>query len=191
MASHKLPASTAAAGAASAKRESEPLKLVDFADDENATLSVTKEGAAFLEAMGDRPVAPISIAGPFRLGKSYLANRLLERETGFELGHQILGCTRGIWAWPERITLEHGGDLVVLDTEGLFDTRKHNSKQRDAKLLGFSILASSRFVFNLSKRVDAAVIDTLRFSSASFFWHFVFSSVRCLVPLRSCAVTLW
>jgi hypothetical protein len=123
---------------------------------------VTKQGADFLESLGDRPVAPVSIAGPFRLGKSYLANRLLDHEAGFELGHAIVGCTRGMWAWTERVTLPHGGELLVLDTEGLFDTKLTTNKQRDAKILGFAVLAASMFIFNLDKRVDAAALDHLR-----------------------------
>jgi hypothetical protein len=158
-----------AAAASHAERDaitSAPVKIVEMGDD--GVLRVTKQGADFLESLGDRPVAPVSIAGPFRLGKSYLANRLLDHEAGFDLGHEIVGCTRGMWAWTEHVTLAHGGELIVLDTEGLYDTKKTTNKQRDAKILGFAILASSMFVFNLAKRVDAAVLDMLRCASTLF-----------------------
>jgi hypothetical protein len=38
-----------------------------------------------------------SVVGKYREGKSFLANFIIEEKKGFELGHQVIGNTKGIW----------------------------------------------------------------------------------------------
>jgi hypothetical protein len=61
----------------------------------------------------------ISVAGKYRTGKSYILNRvLLNRNNGFNVGHTINACTKGLWMWPELIKLDNK-DCLIIDTEGL------------------------------------------------------------------------
>lgn len=98
-------------------------------------------------------VAPVTICGPYRSGKSFLANQLLQRTTGFDVGATTRACTKGIWIWssPIDLTVEVGGeslpvDMYMLDCEGT------NSVERDASvdslLATVSIFISSIFVYN-------------------------------------------
>ena len=61
----------------------------------------------------------IAVAGKYRTGKSYLLNRvLLDRSNGFNVGHTINACTKGLWMWPELVKLRDK-DCLIIDTEGL------------------------------------------------------------------------
>jgi len=44
-------------------------------------------------------IAPICIGGPWRSGKSFLANRLINQMKGFNIGSTVKACTKGIWMW--------------------------------------------------------------------------------------------
>jgi hypothetical protein len=57
------------------------------------------EKALALLASEKRPVTVISIVGPYRSGKSYLMNRLMNKSNSFPLGHKTISETRGFWFW--------------------------------------------------------------------------------------------
>ena len=65
----------------------------------------------------DKPMAIVSICGPYRTGKSYLLSRLLGCSDAFSLGHTFNACTKGVWM---STTLLECDNFVVLflDTEG-------------------------------------------------------------------------
>lgn len=48
-------------------------------------------------------VSVVAIAGPYRTGKSFLANRLLNQSKGFEIGSTTQACTKGIWIWNKPV----------------------------------------------------------------------------------------
>ena len=66
-------------------------------------------------------IGVIAVIGPYRTGKSYIMNRLLNRSDGFTLGDTYDSCTRGIWMWDNIIKhtnkLSHSMHLIYLDTE--------------------------------------------------------------------------
>ncbi len=94
----------------------------------------------------------VSICGPQRTGKSFLANRLLGQMKGFAIGPSVNPCTKGIWIWGEPVVIAPGHVLVIIDTEGL------NSVQRDStidsKIFTLAILLSSEFVYNSLGHID-------------------------------------
>lgn len=100
------------------------VEIVDKAGDE-VDFRVTEEGRQVFEAIENKLVAAahqisvVTIAGPQRTGKSFLANRLLNRMTGFAIGPTTVPCTKGIWIWSQPIILENSA-IVIMDTEGLF-----------------------------------------------------------------------
>ena len=62
------------------------------------------------------------LKGPYRTGKSYVMNRFLNRQNGFDLGGAVESCTKGIWMWDnlniKKKTEDHGEvTLLFLDTE--------------------------------------------------------------------------
>ena len=45
------------------------------------------------------PVCVVSIAGPYRKGKSYILSEAFDQPDVFPLGHQMVPETMGIWLW--------------------------------------------------------------------------------------------
>lgn len=91
-------------------------------------------------------MAVVAIAGPYRTGKSFLANRFIGRMKAFTIGSTVQSCTRGIWMWNQLIPLSDEVDALLLDTEGLGSTDREFAT--DIKIFALSILLSSTFVFN-------------------------------------------
>ena len=50
------------------------------------------------------PVCVVSIAGPYRKGKSYILSQAFDQPNVFPLGHKMEAETMGIWIWivPEK-----------------------------------------------------------------------------------------
>ena len=42
-----------------------------------------------LQSIGDKNIAPIVVGGPYRSGKSFLANRLIGQMKGFNIGSTV------------------------------------------------------------------------------------------------------
>jgi hypothetical protein len=57
------------------------------------------EKALEVLASEKRPVTVISIVGPYRSGKSYLMNCLMNKSNSFPLGHKTISATKGFWFW--------------------------------------------------------------------------------------------
>ncbi len=113
-----------------------------------------------LQEMGDKRVAPIVIGGPWRSGKSFLANRLLGQMKGFAIGSTVKACTKGIWMWSQPIKLPNeDAYALILDAEGLNSTER--STNTDIKLFALSLLLSSLFVYNSRGHITETSIEDL------------------------------
>ena len=96
-----------------------PIQFITV-DEKSGHFEVTQQAMMFLESLPrNQKVAVVAIAGPYRTGKSFLANRLLGQSQGFEIGSTTQACTKGIWMWNRGVQVKEDVQMLVLDTEGL------------------------------------------------------------------------
>ncbi|XP_022519957.2 guanylate-binding protein 1 [Astyanax mexicanus] len=136
----------------------EPVCLVENI---NGSLQVSDSATEYLERIL-QPVVVVSVVGLYRTGKSYLMNRLAGQQAGFALGSTIESKTKGIWMWcvPHPNIPEH--TLVLLDTEGLGDVDKGDSRN-DAWIFCLAVLLSSTLVYNSRGTIDNTALEKLHY----------------------------
>ncbi|KAI7809834.1 guanylate binding protein 1, partial [Triplophysa rosa] len=125
------------------------------------SLQVCKDAIEFLNGINE-PVVVVSVVGLYRTGKSYLMNRLAGQQTGFALGNTIESKTKGIWMWCIPHPTKAGQTLVLLDTEGLGDVNKGDSKN-DGWIFCLAVLLSSTLVYNSRGTIDNDAIQNLHY----------------------------
>lgn len=123
---------------------------------------VIPPNAANILAALTKPVVVISVAGKYRTGKSYLMNRLHGKQHGFGLGATVEGCTMGIHAWIKRCP-DKPHDIILLDTQGLDDIKRHSALY-DVKILVIAMILASYFIFNGTNVIDLEMLNTLDFA---------------------------
>ncbi|GAA6103467.1 guanylate-binding protein 1-like isoform X1 [Tachysurus ichikawai] len=136
----------------------EPICLVENV---NGSLHVNHAAIEYLYG-NNQPVVVVSVVGLYRTGKSYLMNRLAGRQTGFALGSTIESKTKGIWMWCVPHPVTSGQTLVLLDTEGLGDVDKGDSKN-DAWIFCLAVLLSSTLVYNSRGTIDNTAVEKLHY----------------------------
>ena len=140
--------------------------------DDNLKWNVHPDAIKILQTIGYRLLKIVCISGPMRKGKSYLMNRLANKQSGFDVGSSINACTKGIWGWfiPADSTYlrdiipDNTCDILLLDTEGMYDPDRRNSLI-DSQLFVAGILLSSLLIYNTSNAIDEYAIDQLSFVS--------------------------
>uniref|UniRef100_A0A8C5Q5D4 GB1/RHD3-type G domain-containing protein n=1 Tax=Leptobrachium leishanense TaxID=445787 RepID=A0A8C5Q5D4_9ANUR len=138
---------------------SDPVCLIE--NDETNQLVINKEALQILTSITE-PLVVVAIVGKYRTGKSYLMNNLAECKKGFPLGSCIQSKTKGIWMWCVPHPLKVGHVLVLLDTEGLGDVEKGDSKN-DAWIFCLAVLLSSNLVFNSLGTIDQQAMEQLHY----------------------------
>ncbi|CAE7407017.1 GBP1 [Symbiodinium pilosum] len=133
-----------------------PLQLIQIDDDGKCHLQ--ENAAAILSQIPGR-LAIVGIAGLYRTGKSFLLNRLLGLQAGFEIGPTINPCTKGLWIWGQPVQLAPDYFCILIDTEGLGSTQRTASC--DMQILSLCILLSSYFIYNSMGAIDEQAIDDL------------------------------
>lgn len=99
------------------------------------------------------------MVGPYRTGKSYLLNRLMNRQAGFEIGGTVQSCTKGLWIWGQPIKVRENLSVLLLDTEGLNSINRN--QHTDVKIFTLSLLLSSLFVFNSLNAIDERALESI------------------------------
>jgi Guanylate-binding protein, N-terminal domain len=111
-------------------------------------LEVTTTGIQLLQSFSN-PLGIVTVTGVPKSGKSYLANRILGTQGGYETDH----TTKGIWIWSEpiKVTLkddsgsEKEGEVLVVDCESIFK-RNDDNKGLSQDILALVSLLSSHIV---------------------------------------------
>ncbi|XP_060796129.1 guanylate-binding protein 1-like isoform X1 [Neoarius graeffei] len=137
----------------------EPVCLVDNGPD--GEMAVQQGALQILEQI-QQPVVVVAVVGLYRTGKSYLMNRLAGKQTGFALGSTIESKTKGIWMWCVPHPRKPGHTLVLLDTEGLGDVDKGDSKH-DTQIFSLAVLLSSTLVYNSRGTIDNRAVEELQY----------------------------
>ncbi|XP_030641365.1 guanylate-binding protein 1-like [Chanos chanos] len=135
-----------------------PLCLIENVRGE---LRTGEQALEYLRGISE-PVVVVAVVGLYRTGKSYLMNRLAGKQTGFALGSTIESKTKGIWMWCVPHPNKAGHTLVLLDTEGLGDVDKGDSKN-DAWIFCLAVLLSSTLVYNSRGTIDNQAVEKLHY----------------------------
>ena len=117
------------------------------------------EGTLELLRSIDKPLAILSICGPYRSGKSYFMSRLLGSPGAFQLGHSMRACTRGIWMATTILECEEFA-TIFLDTEGIDAVGA--SETMAMSLLTLTTLLSSYLIYNSKKVPQKVDLDKMR-----------------------------
>ena len=116
-------------------------------DGQHHGLQLVEDALELLRTI-NKPLAVLSICGPYRSGKSYFMSRLMGRPEAFQLGHGMRACTRGIWMATAVLECQQFA-IVLLDTEGIDAIRA--SETTATSLLTVTTLLSSYLIYNSKK----------------------------------------
>lgn len=110
----------------------------------------------------NKPIAILSICGPFRTGKSYLLSRILGRPGAFKVGHGMDSCTKGVWM---ATTVLECDEFVImfLDTEGMDSPGPDDDSADVSKMLIVTTLLSSLLIYNSQTAPDWNDLEDLRY----------------------------
>ncbi|KAM6229519.1 guanylate-binding protein 1 [Spheniscus humboldti] len=137
----------------------EPVCLIE--NTQSKGLVVQQEALQVLSEI-TQPVVVVAITGLYRTGKSYLMNRLARQKKGFSLGSSVQSHTKGVWMCCVAHPCRPGHTLVLLDTEGLGDVEKGNTKN-DTWLFVLTVLLSSTLIYNSKGTIDQQAMDQLHY----------------------------
>ena len=136
-----------------------PIKLVDIKED--GLFEITSEGISFLSSLKNQSIAVLSVTGPYRSGKSFLANLIMNNMAGFKVGATINACTKGLWVWGRPIPISKNRKLIILDSEGLGSVEKDRTGNIDMKIFTLSVLLSSCLIYNTKHAISEDKIEEL------------------------------
>ena len=136
-------------------------------DPNNHSLKLVDDALKLLRTI-NKPLAVLSICGPYQSGKSYFISRVLGSPGAFTLGHSMQVCTRGIWMATTVLECQDYA-IVLLDTEGIDAVGA--SETVAMSLLTLTTLLSSFLIYNsknVPKDIDLHKMRSFSHLSSSF-----------------------
>lgn len=141
------------------------LVLIEYNKD-TGKYQVPADAVRFLKSLGSAKIAPISVTGPYRSGKSFLQNNVIlrvPRDQGFAVGDTINACTKGLHISTHVLDAESPSEgpykILVIDTEGLNDV--HATETEDARIFSLALLLCSLFIYNCKNTIDQSALSNL------------------------------
>ena len=129
-------------------------KSVQLVLSKNGVLEMTTEAINILTGLKKENLCIVSINGPCNIGKSILANKIIDNESGFKTGIK----TEGIWLWKYPIFMENNNRLLVLDCQGLDKNDKITKK-----LFILSVLLSTCVIYYTEGNLNEDIIKQFNY----------------------------
>ena len=169
LAGHALPSSIPLIIERDVEWDWEKNQLVKSESNSTAPLKVVKEALELLSSI-DKPIAVLSVCGPYRTGKSYLISSILGNPGAFKIGHSMDSCTRGVWM--STVILEREDlAVVLLDTEGMDSVDGSSKAAFINKMLIVTTLLSSLLIYNSMGVPEWSDLEELRYVHQAHFTH--------------------
>ena len=134
-------------------------------DEGSGELAISTEAMELLDAMQHRKIAVIAICGTQNTGKSFLANRFLDRMQGFKSRGLLGQGTRGIWIWNKPVPVGNEVDGLLLDCQGLSiddgQAQEIEQSATEEKIFTLTVLLASQILFNTKGHITDQTMDEL------------------------------
>ena len=125
----------------------------------SSKLVVVPSSLNLIKSLGTKPVAVLSICGPYRSGKSYFLSRFLGPNEVFGISNTDDPCTKGIWMSTSVLESDKFA-ILLLDTEGMESLEA--SEDYIVKLLVVATTLSSTLIYNSIGIPERSDLDSLR-----------------------------
>ena len=125
----------------------------------SSKLVVVPSSLNLIKSLGTKPVAVLSICGPYRSGKSYFLSRFLGPNEVFGISNTDDPCTKGIWMSTSVLECDKFA-ILLLDTEGMESLEA--SEDYIVKLLVVATTLSSTLIYNSIGIPERSDLDSLR-----------------------------
>ena len=141
------------------------IQLAEYKDGnhDQKILSLNEKALQLLRDIA-KPVAVVSICGPYRSGKSYFLSQMLQKKDTFTASSSGDPCTFGIWMSTSVLECKEFV-VVFMDTEGTNAAKgKSASKHGDVKkTIVFCTLMSSYLIYNSPGAIRQEELENMRY----------------------------
>ena len=122
-------------------------------------LVIVHSSLELIKSLGRKPLAVLSICGPYRSGKSYFISRFLGSKEVFKISNTDDPCTLGIWMSSSVLECEDFA-ILLIDTEGMESLEA--SEEYIVKLLVVTTILSSTLIYNSIGIPERSDLENLR-----------------------------
>ena len=140
---------------------------IPFAEFNEQDLSLNNDALKLLATI-DKPVAVVTVCGPFRSGKSYYLSRVLGIKSSFKSSPYQDPCTKGMWMATNVLECD---DFVVIlmDTEGTSSLEGQDRENKVTSLMVLSTLLSSVLIYNSKGPASQNSLNEMRSAIGSSY----------------------
>ena len=124
-------------------------------------LSIVPSSVNLIKSLGTKPLAVLSICGPYRSGKSYFLSRFLGSKEIFKISNTDDPCTQGIWMSTSVLECNKYA-ILLMDTEGMESLEA--SEEYIVKLLVIATTISSALIYNSIGIPERSDLESLRYA---------------------------